>query len=68
MNAIKYTPKYGKINIIARHKAVIEFIDTGIGIPPEEIPCLLKEFFRASNARELEKTGVSRGQTGYLKT
>lgn len=64
MNAIKYTPKYGKVNIFVRDKAdkvLIEIIDTGIGIPPEEIPSLFEEFFRASNARELEQTGTGLG-------
>ena len=35
--------------------------DTGIGIPKDEIPMVFQEFFRASNARETERTGTGLG-------
>ena len=39
----------------------IEIIDTGIGIPADEIGNIFDEFFRASNAKEAVKDGTGLG-------
>jgi signal transduction histidine kinase len=52
-NAVKFTPEGGKITVAASviDKFVrISITDTGIGIPPEAIPKLFQEFYRADNA------------------
>jgi len=35
--------------------------DTGIGIPPEALPDLFQEFFRARNAKALAESGTGLG-------
>ncbi|MCF7972569.1 MAG: HAMP domain-containing histidine kinase [Phycisphaerae bacterium] len=64
LNAIKYTPEHGTVEVVARYQGgevCVDIRDTGIGIPPEELPCIFKEFYRASNARALEKDGTGLG-------
>ncbi len=53
-NAVKFTPAGGRV--VLRGGPVddgwqIEVTDTGMGIPPDEVPHLFTQFFRASNAR-----------------
>lgn len=63
-NSVKYTPAGGKIDIKIKDiggRVLIEIIDNGIGIPANEIPKLFEEFYRASNARELERDGTGLG-------
>jgi signal transduction histidine kinase len=58
-NAINYTPE-GAITIRVQEQAkdlLVEVIDTGIGIPPEDMPRLFEDFFRASNV-EIKGTGL----------
>jgi signal transduction histidine kinase len=58
-NAINYTPE-GTITIRVREQPsdlLVEVMDTGIGIPPEDIPQLFEDFFRASNV-EAKGTGL----------
>ncbi|MFH1169485.1 MAG: HAMP domain-containing sensor histidine kinase, partial [Chloroflexota bacterium] len=50
-NAISYTPE-GTVTVRVREEPqdlLVEVIDTGIGIPAEELPRLFEDFFRASN-------------------
>jgi signal transduction histidine kinase len=50
-NAITYTPE-GEVTIRVIEKSNdlwVEVIDTGIGIPPEDLPRLFEDFFRGSN-------------------
>jgi signal transduction histidine kinase len=64
LNAIKYTPECGTVELIASLRGdeiCIDIRDTGIGIPPEELPHIFKEFYRASNARAIEKDGTGLG-------
>ena len=35
--------------------------DTGIGIPPEAMPHIFEEFYRADNARAVERDGTGLG-------
>ena len=39
----------------------IDIIDTGIGIPADEVQNVFNEFFRASNAKESNKEGTGLG-------
>ncbi len=63
-NSVKYTPGNGKIEIKASDKGstiLIEISDTGIGIPEDELPRVFEEFYRATNAREVERDGTGLG-------
>jgi signal transduction histidine kinase len=58
-NAINYTPE-GTVTIRASEKdkeIQVEVIDTGIGIPPDDLPHIFEDFFRASNV-EMKGTGL----------
>ena len=63
-NSVKYTFAGGKISLTVREKGdyvLIGISDTGIGIPKDEINKVFDEFYRASNARALEKDGTGLG-------
>ena len=63
-NAMKYTPANGTVEISARDHGdcvLMEVADTGIGIPKEELPKVFDEFYRAINARRLERDGTGLG-------
>lgn len=64
LNAIKYTPANGTVEINAKEDGdyvLMEVADTGIGIPPEELPKVFDEFYRATNAKKVEKDGTGLG-------
>jgi signal transduction histidine kinase len=63
-NSVKYTPRNGKINLKVSDRGnsvLIEIADTGIGVPKDELPKIFEEFYRASNAKEVEKYGTGLG-------
>jgi signal transduction histidine kinase len=63
-NAIKYTPEKKTVHLEAKNQGdyvQIDFADTGIGIPADELGNIFDEFFRASNARKSEKDGTGLG-------
>jgi len=63
-NSVKYTPKGGKVEIVIEDKdssVLIRISDNGIGIPKNELPNIFNEFYRASNAKELERDGTGLG-------
>ncbi|MBM4387888.1 MAG: HAMP domain-containing histidine kinase, partial [Deltaproteobacteria bacterium] len=63
-NSVKYTPYGGEILIRAEaERDILNFSirDNGIGIPEKEMPMLFTEFFRASNAKMMEKEGTGLG-------
>jgi signal transduction histidine kinase len=66
INAIKYTPRGGKITISQQLSSDPGFIklaisDTGIGILQENLPFIFDDFFRGNNAMILEKNGTGLG-------
>ncbi len=65
-NAIKYTPAGGGVKILLSSKgneAQVIVEDTGIGIPEEAMGSLFEEFYRAPNAKALEREGTGLGLT-----
>ena len=63
-NSLKYTPRGGKITFRVKdthEHIVIQIKDTGIGIPKDEIAYIFDEFYRGSNAKNLEKEGTGLG-------
>lgn len=64
LNAIKYTAENGEIKINAANDKdciLVEIVDTGIGVPQEELGKIFDEFYRASNAKKVEKDGTGLG-------
>mgnify|MGYP005835672631 FL=1 len=63
-NAIKYTLPGGKVNVrldLDGDRAVGSVEDTGIGIAPEELPNLFREFYRTERAKALQVRGTGLG-------
>ena len=53
-NAVKYTPKGGRVTISVRRRdgwAELDVSDTGIGIPEDQLPLIFERFHRADAAR-----------------
>ncbi len=60
-NAIKFTPNQGKINISAIRSAnnlILKISDTGIGIPPKDLPHIFDAFYQGQNGSSTIGTGV----------
>jgi signal transduction histidine kinase len=60
-NAIKFTPPEGLITISVEDKDdqfQIEVMDTGTGIPSEDLPYIFDDFFRG---RDVDRTGAGLG-------
>jgi signal transduction histidine kinase len=63
-NAVKYTRPAGRIDARLEDSPggiLFRVKDNGIGIPKEAIPNLFTEYFRAPNAREMERHGTGLG-------
>jgi signal transduction histidine kinase len=63
-NSVKYTPEGGVISLKVedrRNNLRIEIKDNGIGISAEDLPQIFDEFYRAKEARQLEKMGSGLG-------
>lgn len=68
-NAIRYTPRGGKITVKIEDRVVdrnaffacVSVIDTGIGIPAEELPHLFDRFYRVEEARSRHTGGTGLG-------
>jgi signal transduction histidine kinase len=77
-NALKYTPSHGKIDIEAFQKdqqVGIAIKDTGIGIPPAELPRIWDRLYRVDKSRSQPGIGLGlslvkaivRAHRGYVE-
>lgn len=60
-NAVKYTEEGGSISIEVTPLEMyteIAVSDTGIGVPPSEYQAVFQRFYRGSNARQAEGSGI----------
>jgi two-component system phosphate regulon sensor histidine kinase PhoR len=65
-NALKYTLAGGNVILsVSRADDMVQVhvADSGIGIPPESLPHLFDEFYRAPNARSVDAAGTGLGLT-----
>ena len=63
-NAIKYTPSGGLVTIAAQAESEevrIVVKDTGMGIPPGDLPRIFERFYRVDSARSREEGGTGLG-------
>jgi signal transduction histidine kinase len=63
-NAVKYTPAGGAVSLTVREEGPVirvSIVDTGIGIPAAALEHIFEEFYRADNARSMERDGTGLG-------
>jgi signal transduction histidine kinase len=63
-NALKYTPAQGHVTLGLQREASgskITVRDTGVGIPPEDLPHVFERFYRADPARGRDPGGTGLG-------
>jgi len=59
-NAVKYTPERGTITVEtavdeAKKKVITRISDTGVGIPPKDLPFVFDKFYRAESNSHMAK-------------
>jgi two-component system phosphate regulon sensor histidine kinase PhoR len=63
-NAVKYTPAGGEVTVEtavdeSRRKVIVRISDTGVGIPPQDLPYVFEKFYRSeANNRMAPGTGL----------
>jgi two-component system phosphate regulon sensor histidine kinase PhoR len=63
-NAVKYTPAGGEVTVEtavdeSRRKLVLRVTDTGVGIPPQDLPYVFDKFYRSdASSRTAPGTGL----------
>lgn len=63
-NAIQFTPPEGMITVrtsLWQESVVLEIEDTGVGIPPDEIPFIFERFYRVDKERPTDRGGIGLG-------
>jgi PAS domain S-box-containing protein len=63
-NAIAYTPRGGRIQIVVHelpNRIQVDISDTGIGIAPGEQEAVFNEFYRSNAAKQLKADGTGLG-------
>ena len=63
-NAVKFTDRGGKVAVAARAESghiIITVEDTGVGIEPEDLPCIGDPFFQARSSYDRRHDGTGLG-------
>jgi two-component system OmpR family sensor kinase len=63
-NALKFTPEGGRVSLglsLVNGWARVVVTDTGVGIPPEELPHVFERFYRVDKARTRSEGGAGLG-------
>ena len=65
-NAVKYTPEGGTITVATtvdedRKKVITRITDTGVGIPPKDLPFVFDKFYRAEANNRMAKVLKAKG-------
>ncbi|HET7016495.1 MAG TPA: HAMP domain-containing sensor histidine kinase [Streptosporangiaceae bacterium] len=60
-NALKFTPAEGQVTLETRldgDSGELRVTDTGVGIPPDELPHIAERFFRGQRSAEVAGSGI----------